>query len=234
VITYVTGPSDLIMDFFAGSAATAEAVLDVNRATGSNRQFILVQLAEAVDETQPTGRNARRMGFATVTDIAKERIRRVIARMQDEQSGENGQMALDLRPDEDRGFKAFKLQPSTFHQWQTPTEESAEELVDQLSFFDRGLVESADPQHVIYEVLVKEGYSLNAQVEDLAMTHNQIYRVTDEGGTSFFYICLDEAIAPETMDALRLEREMTFVCLDSALDDSQKVNLAMQCQLKVI
>jgi adenine-specific DNA-methyltransferase len=236
IIKYVTGSDDLVMDFFAGCGTTAEAVLEVNRTEGSNRRFILIQFAESVDETKPSGKNARKLGMDTIAEIAKERIRRAINHMQEQHQSKDGQLALELGADKDVGFKVFKLAPSTFHQWQTPAEENVEELADQLSFFDHGLVDGVSPQHVIYEVLLKEGYSLNAQIEELALAPagNQVYQVTDESGAPFFYICLDGTIASETMDALRLERETTFVCLDTALDDSQKVNLAMQCQLKVI
>jgi hypothetical protein len=49
-----------------------------------------------------------------------------------------------------------------------------------------------------------------------------------------FYICLDDDLENATLDALPLDKQTTFVCLDTALDDSQKVNLAMHCLLKVI
>jgi len=218
------GGGDVVLDFFAGSAAMAEAVLKQNREDGGNRRFIVVQFAEPLPMPEP--------GLATIADIAKTRLGGAIAAMQPE-SGE-GQLALDLQPDEDLGFKVFKLAPSTFRRWDPPESEDAAALEAQLSLFDEGLSEDADPRHVIYEVLLKEGYSLNAAIEPLDVETNQVYRVTGEDGAQPFYICLDEAIAPATPQALGLDRETTFVCLDTALDDSQKVNLAMQCQLKAI
>jgi hypothetical protein len=59
----------------------------------------------------------------------------------------------------------------------------------------------------------------------------QTFRVSPAAS---FTICLDGELADETIDALPLDKETTFVCLDTALDDSQKVNLAMGCLLKVI
>jgi adenine-specific DNA-methyltransferase len=170
----------------------------------------------------------------TIAEIAKERMRRAIKHMQEQQKSKDGQLALELGTEEDLGFKVFKLGPSTFRQWEPPQGEDAAALEAQLSMFDQGLAEEADPQHVIYEVLLKEGYSLNAAIEPVEVETNEVYRITDEDGTQSFYICLDEAIAPGTPQALGLDRETTFVCLDTALDDSQKVNLAMQCQLKAI
>ena len=224
-VEQATAKGDLVVDLFAGSCSIAQAVLNQNRHDNRHRYFLCVQLSEILDETSEVAKR----GFHTVADIGKERIRRVIAQMQKADEGK-----LDLHPDEDLGFKVFKLEPSTFHQWQAPAEQNVEELADQLSLFDHGLVEEADPQHVIYEVLLKEGYSLNAQIEPLELQRNQVFRVTDEDANCFFYVCLDEMIAIETVDALDLDRETRFVCQDTALDDSQKVNLAMNCLLKVI
>ena len=213
----------------------------------------MVQMSEAVDISR----------FHSIADIGKERIRRVIARMQtDDEDGEESppQLALDLdskghsaevEVPQDLGFKVFKLAPSTFRRWESPAETEA--LENQLSYFDEGLKDDADLQHVIYEVLLKEGYSLNSIIEPLALGTNTVYRIAEPKGLApeppeqdesarplgsspppSFYLCLDEAIAPETVDALPLDDQTTFICLDNALNDSQKVNLALQCVLKTV
>lgn len=61
----------LVMDFFAGSGTTAQAVLELNREDGGNRRFLLVQLPE------PTGTKQ----YPTIADICRERVRRVIAKL---------------------------------------------------------------------------------------------------------------------------------------------------------
>ncbi len=187
----------------------------------------MVQLPESSEDSS----------YSSIADIGKERIRRVIARMQEVE--ESGQLSLDLRHDEDLGFKVFKLAPSTFRQWEPPEGEKDRALEEQLALFDRGVEEGSDPHDVIYEVILKLGYSLNARIEPLDVESNRVYRVTDEEGPgtsepAHFYICLDDELRGETIDALRLDKETTFVCPDTALDDSQKVNLAMGCLLKVI
>jgi len=220
---------DLVVDFFSGSGTLAQAVFEVNREDGGSRRFLLVQLPELSPDESP----ALNLGFETIADIGKERIRRVIARMQEGDG--DGQLSLDLRPDEDLGFKVFKLAPSTFHQWEPPQGDGAEALERQLSLFDRGLKEGADRQHVIYEVILKEGYSLNASIEPLDLDSNEVFRVSQpDDEERFFYLCLDSQVQQETTAALSLDKETTFICLDTALTDSQKVNLAMQCVLKVI
>ena len=62
----------LILDFFSGSATTAHAVMQLNAEDGGKRKYIGVQLPE---ET-PEGSEARKAGYNTIPEIAKERIRR--------------------------------------------------------------------------------------------------------------------------------------------------------------
>ena len=64
--------SALVMDFFAGSASTAHAVLSLNSEDGGCRRFIQVQLPEPT----PSESEARKAGYKTISDISKERIRR--------------------------------------------------------------------------------------------------------------------------------------------------------------
>jgi adenine-specific DNA-methyltransferase len=228
---------DLVVDFFSGSASTAHAVLAQNREDGGDRRFLLVQFPEALPEPEPR--------LDTIADMGKVRIRRVIERMQADE--EDGQLELPLEArdtPEDLGFKVFKLAPSTFRRWKPPESEADEALGEQLSLFDRGLAPDADPRHVIYEVILKLGYSLNSRIELLDLEGNRVYQVTgtsevpvtspDPREPSRFYISLDDELRDATLDALPLDKQTTFVCLDTALDDSQKVNLAMQCLLKVI
>lgn len=120
--------------------------------------------------------------------------------------------------------------------WEPPESESAEALGEQFSFFDHGLEEDADPRHVIYEVIIlKLRYSLNATIALLDVESSRVYRVSDVGRIDNpTHICLDDDLQDATIDALPLDKETTFVWLDTALDDSQKVNSSMQCLLKVV
>jgi len=216
---------DLVLDFFAGSAATAHAVLQQNREDDGNRRFLMVQFPEPLPTPEPN--------FSTIGDMGKQRIRRVIAQMQAEQEG---QLPLDTRDTpEDLGFRVFNLAPSTFRQWKQPDDAGA--LAQQLTYFDRGLEEGADLQDVLYEVILKEGYPLTSRIETLPIETNRVHRITDtrqEEDLTSFYLCLDAEVHTATLDALALDKETVLICLDSALDDSQKVNLAKQCLLKVL
>jgi adenine-specific DNA-methyltransferase len=229
IVEQACSDDDVVLDFFAGSSVTAQAVLELNHQKGSSRHFIMVQLPEAT----PDGSPAEKAGYLTLADVGKERIRRVIARMQ---ADREGQLPLDTRDTpEDLGFRVFKLAPSSFRHWEQPGGDSAA-LVQQLTFFDRGLEEGADPQNVIYEVILKEGYPLTSRIETLPLEANLVYRITDtrREDPPSFYLCLDAEVHTASLDALPLDKMTVFICRDTALSDSQKVNLAAQCVLKVV
>jgi adenine-specific DNA-methyltransferase len=72
-----TGYSDLILDFFSGSATTAHAVMQLNAEDSGKRKFIMVQLPEVCAPDS----EAARAGYATICEIGKERIRRAGAKI---------------------------------------------------------------------------------------------------------------------------------------------------------
>lgn len=62
---------DIVMDFFSGSAGTAQAVLQVNAEDKLNRKFIMVQLPEKTEEKSA----ASKAGYKTLCEIGKDRIK---------------------------------------------------------------------------------------------------------------------------------------------------------------
>jgi len=166
---------DIILDFFSGSATTAHAVLDLNKedtstssAQAGNRKFILVQLPEKTDEKSET----YKAGYKTIAEIGKERIRRVIKKIKKEQ-GEK--LDLDGNSEKlDLGFKIFKLHESNFKIWRTKIE-TEEELVEQLEQHLEPLDENAKTEDVLYELLLKSGVSLTANIKE----KNEVYFVND-------------------------------------------------------
>jgi len=207
---------DIILDFFAGSCTTAQAVLELNREDGGDRRFIMVQLPEPTSNQQ----------FPTIAEIGKERIRRVVERMKKEREG---QLALD-KP-EDLGFKVFKLAPSNYRQWDGAQPDAAA-YARQAEMFADPLVEGWQLENVLYEVALKEGYGLNVQVEETAV--KGVQRVTDPDKGQAFYLTLAGKIALKDLRLLDLKKDNLFVCRDAALDDEAAANLALQCRLKTI
>ena len=218
-----TNNNDIILDFFAGSGTTGQAVMELNIEDEEQRKFILVQLPEKTDEKS----EAYKQGYKTIAEICKERIRRVIKNVGKEQKGKlvkNGN--LDL------GFKVFKLEKSNYKIWEKYEGKDEKELKRQLELFKTPLISGYKEIDVIYECIIKEGYSLNSKIEKSEIKSNKVYKVTD--GDLPFYICLDEKINDKTLDELNLKKDNMFICLDEALNDSKKKNLSIQCNLKTV
>jgi len=151
-----TNDNDVILDFFSGSATTAHAVLDLNKEDKGNRKFIMVQLPEKCDEKS----EAFKAGYKTIAEIGKERIRRVIKKIEGEQGGK-----LDFGDGkQDLGFKVFKLRESNFKIWRSKIETEAE-LVEQLQQHLEPLDEHAKTENILYELLLKSGVPLTAKIE---------------------------------------------------------------------
>jgi adenine-specific DNA-methyltransferase len=150
---------DIILDFFAGSCTTAHAVLALNKEDGGNRKFICAQLPEKCDENS----EAFKAGYKTIAEIGKERIRRVIKKIQEVQ---NGKLDLDGNAaKQDLGFKVFKLQESNFKIWRSNIE-TEEELVAQMQKHLEPLDENAKTEDVLYELLIKSGVQLTAKIKE--------------------------------------------------------------------
>ena len=222
-----TSGDDLVLDFFAGSGSTAQAVLELNQEDGGNRRFIVVQLPEPTPEKS----DARKAGFETIAEIGKERIRRVC---------QNG----------DAGFRVFKLAESNYR---TEADVRTEDVQTYLAHLERAidaLRKGWREEDVLYEVALKEGYPLDSVIERVTgPATNTIFRVASPrearvesaptGDLSAsegrrFYVCLDAELAPMDIERLGLSKDSVFICRDVALTDTLAANLALQCRLKTI
>ena len=222
IIELSTNPNenDIILDFFAGSGTTSNSTLSKNFEDKGNRKFILIQLPEKIDDERIKN------DFDTIANVCKERIRRVIKNIQKE----NKQQKLNSKQNQDLGFKVFKLTKSNYKIWEEVQDEA--KLKDQLKLFEDPLIENYKDMDVIYEIIIKEGYSLNSKIEEVSENPNKIYKVSD--GEFFFYVTLDEKIDEKALDDLNLDKNIMFVCLDLAINDSQKTNLDKLCKLRTI
>ena len=215
---------DIVLDFFAGSCSTAQAVLELNHEDNGNRQFIMVQLPVPTNNPQ----------FPTIADLGKERVRRVLVRLMEDRKSQ-----LDIRGEEnpeDLGFRVFRLTLSNYLQWQdmSPTTDS-NSYTEQLGMFNSLLIETWKAEDVLYEVALKEGYSLSSQVKQVeSIIETTIWKVTDERKNQSFYLCLDNMIDSDVIRKLRLGKDDLFVCRELALDDTTISNLAAQCHLKTV
>ncbi|MGH7169894.1 MAG: site-specific DNA-methyltransferase, partial [Gemmataceae bacterium] len=217
--------NDIVLDFFAGSYSTAHAVLTQNRKDGGNRRFLCVQIPEPL----PTPEKRLKL----LTDVGKQRISNVIAKLRQEADGK-----LDF-PDgklpEDLGFKVFKLARPHIRPWAPAGSRDADTYATQLALFNDPLAPGWKPENVLWEVALRVGYGLNTCFEKKALSNgNTLYEVTDPDSGQSFAVCLDDAIRADLSRCYDLTPDRLFVCRDVALDDTAAANLALQCRLKTI
>jgi adenine-specific DNA-methyltransferase len=202
---------DLVLDFFAGSGVTGHAVLARNAEDGGNRRFILVQLPEPLPKPE-----AR---LKTIADICKERVRRVIRKL-DEQDA--GKLDLEGGRKQDRGFRVFKLAESNFKVWDADAAKDAESLARQLELHVDHIREGRSEQDILFELLLKSGFPLTTPVETRTLAGKTVYRVADGA----MLICLERELTLEAIRAMAAEKPARVVCLDAGFagNDQLKAN----------
>lgn len=219
-----TKQDDIILDFFAGSGTTAHAVLELNKEDGGTRKFILVQLPEPCDENS----EAYKAGYKTIADISRERIRRVIKKIEAEQAEERKKKSeqFDFGDKEEKnfelGFKSFKLSPSNFKIWRG-SEINEENLVQQLDAFTNPVREGSEKDNMLYELMLKAGYLLTDKVEKL----ENLYSI--KNGELLIAI---ESINQATVDKMITLRPKKVISLDILFKDNDQLKTNTVLQMK--
>jgi len=219
----VHDPSDaIVLDFFAGSGTTAQAVMEANREDAGGRTFILVQLQEPTPADSP----ARKAGFESIADICVERVKRASAEVHPRSSKSTTALGKG-----DWGFRSFRLSPSNFRAWEPPTNRDDKEWIARMRLFEDPLAKGWTPVNVVWEVAVREGFPLESTVEKTGP--GETWRVSS-GASDSLIINLDDNLTLSRVEALGLSKESNFMCRDKALSDELAANLALQCRLKTI
>ena len=215
LIDYITAKDDseIVMDFFSGSATTAHAVMQLNAEDGGNRRFILVQLPALCDEKS----EAAKAGFANICEIGKERIRRVGRKLLEEVSSGIGRldgvgygMGIDNLEEYrkatgdmvlDTGFRVFKLDSSNLQTWDaTPVDElRLEDLLNRMNTMINRVKADRSDLDMVYEVMLKLGVPLTYSVNQVAVNGKSAYTVGDD---CLLLVCLAIGITPEDVEAM--------------------------------
>jgi len=206
---------DIILDFFAGSCTTAHAVLALNKEDGGNRKFICVQLPEKCDESS----EAFKAGYKTIAEIGKERIRRVIKKIKEEQEGK---LDLEGNSERDLGFKVFNLKESNFKIWRTNIE-TEEELLSQMELHLDPLDENAKIEDVLYELLLKSGVPPTANIKN-----EKGYVLVNDNEVAFMLERADEKIIKQILAA----KPKKVFTLDRLFKDNDKLKTNTALQMK--
>jgi adenine-specific DNA-methyltransferase len=217
-----SGPDDLVLDFFSGSATTAHAVMQLNADDGGKRRFIMVQLPEiCADDTE-----AAKAGYKTIAEIGKERIRRAGEKIREELKGKQaewkkqqaietkkgGKLSLDedveaadetnpyvLDPESlDIGFKSFRIEDTKINWLKKDLRGEQLEFDDTTTQDALDFVPGFTDTDVVYELMLRQS--------NIPLT-GTITRPTGTGKRTYLYadsylVCLEEKVARELVEAL--------------------------------
>lgn len=226
----ITDDGDLILDFFAGSGSTGQAVWEQNPKDGKTRHWILVQVPEEPDASEESGRNALAAGYKTIFEVTAERLRRAAASLQ-----EKGPDGAEL------GFRIFRTRPTNLVIEKpivaTP-ELTGQSYLAQVLDHAAGapVTDGADPLDVAWEVALKAtGTRLDARVTPHEVDGVTVYEFTPAVGEpdGRLLICLD-GFTLQAADALGLGDEDTLILRGDHVEDSVTLTLAPRLQSKLI
>lgn len=209
-----TNEDDIILDFFAGSSTTAQAVLELNIQDQSKRKFICVQLPEPINEE--TSKK-----YSSIADISKERIRLAInkIKLSGFQKSESELFSKkDISIEEfDLGFKVFNLQQSNFKIWSANIEKQHD--VIQKALFDHiaNISPQAQQEAILYELLLKSGFELTTKIEKLDLAGKLVFSLAD----GELLICLEKTLNNDVIKAIAEKHPSRVICLDEGFSGSQ-------------
>jgi adenine-specific DNA-methyltransferase len=216
---------DIIIDFFAGSGSMGHTVLNYNlNSVNSDLRYILIQLPELLDPKKSLQRVAVEFLDSigkprNIAEITKERMRRVAAKIKEENPDYEG----------DLGFKVFKLDSSNIKAWDGGTEDLQKSLEDYVNH----IKDDRTSSDILYEMMLKSGIELTADIQTVEVGGNKVLSVDG----CRLLTCLDDEIKSDAINdvaskMIELKKENTDVeCtvlfLDKAFpDDSAKLNMS--------
>ena len=175
---------DIILDFFSGSATTAQSIIQLNFEDFGNRKFIMVQFPEFVDCKS----ESFKAGYKDVCEIGTERIRRAGDKIVNENTTKESIQNLDI------GFKVFKLDSSNIKPWNPDFDSIQLSLRDMVDNF----VPNRSEEDVVYEIMLKYGIDLTYPIEVKEVNGKKVFSI----GFGALIICLDNDITLDVVHGI--------------------------------
>lgn len=209
LVGQVTVEDDVVLDFFVGSATTAQAVMQVNAEDGGNRQFIMVQLPEICDEKS----EASKMGYKTIAEISKERIRRSGKKILEGECHEGW--------NKDIGFRVLKIDLSNMADvYYTP------DGIDQgqLSLLTNNVKPGREHEDLLFQVLLDWGVDLSLPIRQESIQGKTVFFVNQPPYD--LAACFDTGVNEDLVKELAHFEPLRVVFRDNGFaSDAVKINV---------
>lgn len=219
---------DIVLDFFAGSCTTAQAIMELNYEERGRRRFVVVQLPEIIEKDS----EAYRAGFRTIADIGRIRLRNFINKIDAESNKRTNELLEKLlgtaedAPELDLGFKVLRLDASNIKLWDADFDNLETALLD--------TVENIKPDRteadVLYELLLKYGLELTVPIEKREINGKRVYII----GAGALIVCLAKGIGLDAVEGIAALKEelkpevMRVVFGDAGFEDDVVKTNAVQ------
>lgn len=223
----ITDDGDLILDFFAGSGSSGQAVWEQNHKDGKIRRWILVQRPETPDVSTESGRNALDADYMTIFEITAERLRRAASQL----GGEG------------LGFRLFRARETNLiiekQVFAKEGQDAAQQMALMLSHAGQPPVkDDADPVAVAWEIALK---ATNSRLDARVCVHEfegiKVYEFSPFGAEAVnpgrLFICL-EAFTLETAKGIGLTEGDTLILRGDKVDNAVTLTLAPRLRSKLI
>lgn len=195
-----------VLDFFSGSASTADAVMKLNSSDGGKRKFIMVQLPEQTQKDEP----AWKAGYFTICEIGEERIRRAGKTIKEEHPDAN----VDI------GFRVFKVDSSNMKDVYYNPDSYVQEQID---LFADNIKEDRTPEDLLFQVMLDLGISLSSKIEESVINDKKVfivggeYTALDGSKRPHLIACFDKNITDDMVKAIAEKHPSYAVFRDSCM-----------------
>jgi adenine-specific DNA-methyltransferase len=194
---------ELVLDSFAGTGTTAEAIINANEQDNVGARFVLIQLPEPLKEDPKR----------TMADIARERaVRR----------------AKTLPKAKATGVRCFSLSDSSFRAPSGILPLGKEAIAEQLRMLVNNVKDGRTDEDLLFEVLLKAGFKLTDTVEHIRVAGQLVFSVAE----GMLLICLDRKVTKECLRALIERNPARIVCLDVAFEGNDQLKTNMMLEMR--
>lgn len=208
LITLMPNTSNsIILDFFSGSSTTAHAVMQLNSEDGGNRKYIMVQLPEETPEDS----EARKAGYNTIPEIAKERIRRAGKKIKEESPLTTQNL--------DTGFRVFRLSDSNFEEVKKAPVEYDQ---SQLDLFLNNVKSDRTDLDLLFGAMLSWGVQLSLPMTSEEVDGKMVYSVNDGD----LVACFADDITENIVKVMADKQPLRVLFRDSCFGrDDAKINV---------
>ncbi len=187
---------DIILDFFSGSATTAQSIMELNSEQDGRRKFILVQMPEKIEDNP----GALAIGLKTISDVGKERIRRAGKKIKEESPLTTKNL--------DTGFRVLKLDSSNMNDvFYTP------EAFTEHDLFEDNIKGDRTDEDLLFQTMIELGIELSAKIEKKSIAGKTVWSVSD----GYLMACFDKDVNETAIKEIAKIQPFYFVMRDASM-----------------